>query len=125
MKQEYSDITEKLGKPLWWDEAGCPRYAPFQPCMANDFYAKEVALIRVKCQSCEEEFLVCVSSGEQNKKPLSQRKTLFYGDPPRGCCGVGATMTSEFVAVVESWALGKNDWERTKLNPQKYPWINA
>ena len=61
MKQDYSDITAKLGKPLWWDEAGCPRYEPFQPCMANDFYAREVALLRVACQNCQAEHIVCAS----------------------------------------------------------------
>lgn len=29
MKQAYDDITSRLGNPLWWDEAGCPRYVPF------------------------------------------------------------------------------------------------
>lgn len=111
MKQDYSDITDKLGKPLWWDEAGCPRYEPFQPCMANDFYAHEVALLRVACQNCHAEHIVCVSSGHKDKRPFANRpQPLAYGDPPRGCCQVGASMTSETIEVLEMWTYKDGKW---------------
>ena len=80
MKQEYYDITSKLGPPIWWDEAGCPRYEPFNPGMANDFYAREVALLRVSCQWCQADYLVCVSAGVQDPRPFQERPQLLaYG----------------------------------------------
>ena len=119
MKQEYSDITKKLGKPVWWDEAGCPRYEPFQPCMANDFYAEEVALLRIACQNCQTEYLVSVSSGIKDSRAFRERPLpLAYGDPPRSCCGAGATMTSETLEIVELWVFENSRWQ-AKL-PNEY-----
>lgn len=31
MKASYDDIISRLGRPLWWDEHGVPRYDKFQP----------------------------------------------------------------------------------------------
>ncbi len=111
MKQIYDDITDRLGKPVWWDEAGCPRYEPFKPCLAHDFYAREVALLRVACQFCAAESLVCISAGERDRRPFRERpQPLAYGDPPRGCCQIGASMTSETLGIVELWVLENFGW---------------
>lgn len=114
MKQDYHDILLRLGQPIWWDEAGCPRYTDFDPSLANDFYAKEVALLRIICQHCEHEFVVCVSSGLRDPRPFSNRGSpLTYGDPPRYCCQIGASMTSKTVAVLGIWSLENGKWVAT------------
>ena len=119
MKQDYGDITGKLGRPVWWDEVGCPRYAPFKPWMSCDFYAEEAALLRIRCQNCHAKYLVCVSAGERDKRPLQARvQPLTYGDPPRYCCQSGASMTSETIEVVELWAREKGEWR--KKSPRSY-----
>lgn len=111
MKQAYDDITSRLGKPLWWDEGGCPRYEAFKPSMVNDFYAREVALMRVSCQGCDAEYLVCVSAGVRDPRPFSERPPpLSYGDPPRGCCRMGASMCSETLEIREFWVLEEFKW---------------
>ena len=111
MKQAYDDITARLGKPLWWDEAGCPRYELFQPSMANDFYAREVALLRVVCQGCNAASLVCISAGVRDPRPFRERpQPLNYGDPPRGCCRMGSSMNSETQEVLELWVLEEFKW---------------
>ena len=108
-----ADIISKLGQPDWWDEVGCPRYAPFKPWMTCDFYAKEVALLRIQCQSCHAKYLVCVSAGLLDKRPLQTRsQPLAYGDPPRYCCQLGASMTSETIEVVELWVREKGKWRK-------------
>ena len=111
MKQDYHDILSRLGQPIWWDEAGCPRYTNFDPSLANDFYANEVALLRITCQHCAHEFVVCVSSGLRDPRPFSNRASpLTYGDPPRHCCQIGASMTSETVAILGIWSHENGKW---------------
>ena len=113
MKQDYGDIISKLGQPVWWDEVGCPRYAPFKPWMTCDFYAKEVALLRIQCQSCHAKYVVCVSAGLLDERPLQTRsQPLAYGDPPRYCCQLGASMTSETIEVAELWVREKGKWRK-------------
>lgn len=116
MKQSYCDITNKLGKPLWWDEVGAPRYDEFSPDLLNDIYAKEAALMLIKCQVCRTEFKVCLSSWEIDKKSISDRilnNSLYYGDPPDfGCCCSGPTMTSDPVRVLEFWKRENFEWVR-------------
>lgn len=61
MLEDYQDIIKRLGKPLWWDEVGCPRYEEFQPDMCNDIYAEEVLLMLIACQQCERQYKVAMS----------------------------------------------------------------
>ena len=51
MYSDYSDIIDRLGVPLWYDEHGTPRYEPFHPRWA-DPYMDYVALLDVECQWC-------------------------------------------------------------------------
>lgn len=81
MKHDYGDIRSSLGRPAWWDEVGCPRYAAFAPAMACDFYAMEAALVRIRCQNCHVQYQFCISAGEMDKRPLQVRPPpRAYGD---------------------------------------------
>lgn len=120
--QPYNDIKNKLGKPLWYDEKGVPRYARFDPSLVNNIYANEVALVEIWCQACKEKFLVAFSSDAnycllENYNPISYaifQKTLHYGDPPiHGSCG-GYTMNCEDLKVVEFWRNEYFSWIRDK-----------
>ena len=119
--QPYPDIISKLGKPLWWDEAGCPRYAPFKPELCNNIYAVEVALVEIACQFCDRRFLVAFTSTglqafENDDRTLADEiraGILGYGDPPMHKeCSFGYTMTSEAVRVIEYWHQEKFRWVR-------------
>lgn len=116
MKQEYDDITSRLGDPLWWDENGVPRYEPFSPRHNANIYADECALVEIACQACGHCFMVGLSSGPLGS-PLHRRildHAVHYGDPPNyGCCGSGPTMNSEPVKVVEYWRREHvGEWQR-------------
>ena len=52
MLHHYRDITDKLGRPEWWDEVGAPRYCKFSPTETNNIYCDEVALLEIACQNC-------------------------------------------------------------------------
>lgn len=125
MHASYSDITDRLGKPLWWDEAGAPRYALFHPSYANNIYAKEAVLLLVRCQSCHSKFPVCLTWDGMEELILNrprhslaervQAKALHYGDPPdAGCCPSGPTMTSETLQVLEFWRRKDLEWVRVE-----------
>ena len=58
MKTDYSEITNKLGEPLWWDEKGVPRYEPFENHYQCGVYNKAVAYLRIECQNCRKSFFV-------------------------------------------------------------------
>lgn len=62
MKACYYDIIVKLGAPLWWDENGVPRYAPFAPYLSGDPDARQAALLQVVCPHCRQVCRVSVSS---------------------------------------------------------------
>lgn len=116
MKQRFDDILEAAGKPpLWWDEAGTPRFCEFHPQHVNDPYACEGYLLRIACQGCHKEYLVSVSWNHTDLQelfaymelseakaagkeppptawpaiPLSERLAdghyPGYGDPPHAC----------------------------------------
>jgi len=122
MKCFYSDIIEKCGEPQWWDEVGVPRYCNFDPKKVNDIYAREVAFLRIRCQSCHKEFLVAISwcpiHNLRNIAAYSERKKgdIYYRDPPRhdidGRCCAGETMTSETLEVIELWKSDIGKWTR-------------
>ena len=121
MKQEYNDIIDKLGKPLWWDEVGVPRYEKFHPNLLNDIYAKEGCLLLIRCQFCGCKFKVGLSYNTfLEKSSLGERinnKTIHYGDPPnyyKGCCQVGSSANSDSIKVIEYWEKENFEWKRNK-----------
>lgn len=113
MNRSYSDITSRLGEPLWWDEQAVPRYEPFHPCHCG-IYDVEVVLARISCQACKRDFTVAFTRthmdvmGPVNGSLASQMAAgaLSYGDPPNiDCCAAGPTMSSDFKEVLEHWVL--------------------
>lgn len=112
MKHHYRDIRDKIAfEPLWWDEAGVPRYCEFSPKETNDIYADEVAFLEIACQNCGRRFKVALSAGSRQRgegvPSLASRVragSLYYGDPPNiGCCPTGPTMNSVPLRVLEFW----------------------
>lgn len=121
MRNEYEDIMDAVNKdPLWWDENGTPRFAPFEPRMVPDIYAREAILMLIHCQNCETEFEVSLTSGIDGYVflgtmfPLADRiksGTVHYGDPPNtNCCPVGPSMNSVPVKVLQYW---RRDYDKT------------
>ena len=120
MLRSYSDITSRLGEPLWWDEHGAPRYEPFNPRMLG-VYDDIAVLYRIKCQACLKPMLVASSSnpmsrmkwhwmfakdGDEYPKPDLAKFCvgIHYGDPPRhGCPGAGETMNCYDTEIIEAW----------------------
>jgi hypothetical protein len=138
VKPNYSDITDKLGEPIWWDDNGVPRYCDFSTMWCG-VYVDAVALIRIACQDCGREFLVAkeidpkwrriwLPSWEckrpnpgKHDDPWIEIGSLHYGDPPRHGC-VGDTMNSIPLEILEFWERPDYDWERVadcegKLSP--------
>src|SRR5882724_7909285 len=114
MLQDYPDIRNRLGEPLWYDYNGTPRYDEHQPRLCPDIYARQVVLLRIGCQNeCGFECLVQMHSGLLSNRKLD-RKTIHYGDPPQHeQCASGCTMNCNDLAVVEWWEKNeKADWVR-------------
>jgi len=121
MKQNYHDIIDRFGEPIWWDEAACPRSTPFTPTLANGFHAREVAL-RITSQHCRHEFAVCVPSGPRDSRPLSKREfPLVYGDPHRDCCQIEASATSDALAIMGLWSQDNGQWIVSGTGGALYP----
>ena len=62
MLNEYTDILALadragVGSPLWWDEGGVPRFAPFHPTLLG-VYDQYAVLGEVTCASCHKSMLV-------------------------------------------------------------------
>jgi hypothetical protein len=128
MLRDYSDITDRLGDPDWWDDHGAPRYCEFRPLRAT-IYKKYVAFAEVQCQGCDRTFLAA-SARPEGQLLLSEWKptelptasdigSFHYGDPPRhdGC--VGETMNIYTLRILEFWErdptvlqLGADPWRR-------------
>lgn len=134
MKQEYADIRKAMGEPLWFDEVGCPRYAPFHPTLLNDIYADYAVLLVVKCQNCGEEFTVAVSESSVSRtksgvfapfldKSISAGNVFLYGDPPIHRDAAGNTMNTIAVKVVEFWRRegGYREWKRDESLEMMFP----
>lgn len=108
----YSDIyalADAAGgqEPQWWDENGVPRFAPFDRSLRPNIYADWIALVRIGCAACGQEFLVEMS-GDAAFGPPPEPETLHYGDPPwhhdqYGHPCAGNTMTCDDLGVVEFW----------------------
>ena len=120
MNHDYADIRDLINKdPVWFDENAVPRYCEFGPKHVANIYADECVLLRIECQACGHEFgsgeMVSEAMGGHASLALSMRivrKGIGYGDPPRGCCDVGATMTSESVKVLQYWHRVNHEWKR-------------
>lgn len=118
MNESYKDITDKLGKPYWWDEHAVPRYCEFHPDKCANIYADEAVLLLIGCQNCRYQFPVSMTTskfvyrdGEVINRLFSNHlDTLYFGDPPNyeECCGAGATMTSDTLKVIEFWTRDNN-----------------
>ncbi len=129
MNHHYSDITDKLGEPLWWDENAVPRYCEFSPQDTANIYRDECALVLIRCQNCGREFKVAFSDSrsarylrraiaEKTAPGIADRirdNTLHYGDPPNiHCCPSGPTMNSVPIRVLEYWRLNRAAWEMVR-----------
>lgn len=124
MHCNYGDILSRCGRPLWWDEAGVPRHEVFHPSKCHDIYAREVALLDIRCQGCGHLFLVALSmslvvrvlkSGLPSLAKRIEEGTVHYGDPPNlPCCPGGATMNCLDIQVMEYWRLDRFKWVRDK-----------
>lgn len=82
MKARYDDITAKAGEPLWWDEHGTPRYAPFEPALCADPNAQQAAHLKVACVICRRDCSVAVSSSNLDldiQTDLAARGEMVYG----------------------------------------------
>lgn len=118
MKPKYEDIRKKIKEyPKWFDEHGVPRYEKFNPELASNIYASQVALIKIKCQNCNEEFFVELNSESYDKFDLKRQidcyGILSYGDPPIHDC-VGDTMGSISIKIIEFWEKRDFDFVRLK-----------
>jgi hypothetical protein len=116
MKAEFKDILALTDrKPIWYDEKGVPRYSEFSPNDVNDPYANEVALLRIECQDCGQQFLAAIvyDRVDQNQGPkhrLVGNTAVSYGDPPwhnypSDCECTGNMMTSFTKEILEVWEL--------------------
>lgn len=143
MKSNYRDIRERIpDEPTWYDENGCPRYAPFHPDLSPNIYAREVALLEIACQECGRHFLVEVNASPYFDEPLGASLLLWqervkrgdknatmpihYGDPPRhnGDCAAGDVMNCYDLCIVEFWVKEKFDWVRhpeLEITLQEFP----
>ncbi len=119
MKRYYKDILELSNwPPKWFDENGVPRFCEFSPDRCAGFYADEVVLMVIQCQSCKHEFKVCLSADAMERVRTEgladavRSNEIDYGDPPNmQCCAAGPSMNSIPIRVLEFWYLdGK--WER-------------
>lgn len=122
MKQSYSDIVDRISDDsnLWWDENGVPRYGEFSPRLVANIYASEVALLKIACQNCSQQFLVAISiltliEGDSLIAKIRDR-TLEYGDPPNvSCCPAGPTMSSIPLKVIQFWKYDSDKLEMVRL----------
>lgn len=121
MRQFYEDIIEKAGPPEWFDEDAVPRYGRFAPDRLANVYAREAALVRIRCRSCGQSFKVVLSRPNPSPVPalsiaeLITIGQLSYGDPPNmKCCPKGAFSGSVAEKVLEYWCKSspRKGWSR-------------
>lgn len=114
MKARYSDIHTKAGVPLWYDETGVPRYAPFEPSLCGDSLARQAALLKAACIHCRRDCYVAVSCQRTDLDILSDlaaRGMALYGLLPHfGHCG--RANSGEMLGVVSVWRLSNSTWRR-------------
>lgn len=129
MLQKYDDIVEKLGRPFWWDEVGCPRYKKFHPSLCNNIYASQAVLLEIACQNCAVRMTVALSWDKaeglfsSRECPDLEKRVkegwIHYGDPPAHeftpgkLCHSGMTMNCIDIRVCEFWKREDFEWKRT------------
>jgi hypothetical protein len=129
MYEPYFDIRERLGEPKWHDSRGVPRYCDFHPREAG-VYQDWVALLEIRCQACDQPFLVVDDYSRMDVFKVAQQRFLrtpgdldlekvdgampcaehpgwfHFGDAPwhgeQQCAGT--TMTTGVYRVVEFWS---------------------
>jgi hypothetical protein len=125
MMQSYRDLLEMVGRePLWWDEAGVPRFVPFEPSLCNNIYADEAALLLIECVGCGRRLHVAVTwsrvqemlRGASALSTRIEQHTVHYGDAPCWRLGesqcAGTMMASTPLRVVEFWERCGGQWVR-------------
>lgn len=127
MNTDYSDITSRLGDPLWWDYNAVPRYDEFHPLHCG-VYFNQVALLRVGCQCCPKQFKMAIELDRRNKINTSGTPQDFAEwfcgfDPPRhgdseGPECTGTSMTIEPLEVLEFWESCEGGEEMYRRVPQ-------
>lgn len=121
MKAEYPDIKKVMGKPLWYDENGVPRYTEYVLEELPNIYADFAVAGECKCQGCGQTFSVCISLTKSRIFLVKHKHSDWelneeyfnYGDPPihnssDGHKCVGNTMSSDMEDLTY-WELGYGD----------------
>ena len=118
MHRHYRDILDRIAEPpVWFDENAVPRFCEFSTSETAYIYTNEAALVLIECQSCATLFKVAFTElnlrdelWDNSKKKVKNISDLIadgsihYGDPPNiRCCGVGPTMNSVPIRVLEYW----------------------
>ena len=125
MLPSYADIRALTDQaPIWFDERGVPRYAPFHPSLLG-VYDRYAVLAEIECQSCGERLLVgvgrpehlfCRTNGKTEIVVQSLdwlAKDFVFGDPPRhDCPGAGESMSCIERRIVEAWERVGLTWGR-------------
>lgn len=126
----YSDIRERLGEPLWHDEHGVPRYAPFHPSLLG-VYDDRAALFEVMCQSCGRIFpcaagttrlwpIMAGKGTEEETLDATLRRIIGWGDAPwhthegGGQCA-GTTMATTIAGIVSVWEKIDHEWQQVEM----------
>lgn len=115
MHHHYNDIKKRIKKePKWYDCHGVPRYEDFTPNQSPNVYAREVVLVKIACQYCDEGFLVEINWGYRDYL-LGRGSTdhIHYGDPPNHDC-TGDTMNCIDLEIKEFWIRDGYSWKHLK-----------
>lgn len=145
MKNDYRDILDVAGPPVWWDHDGVPRYVAFAPELLG-VYQRFAILARIECQSCRLRMSVgcgydrsviapsMTDPGRYEVRTLTLAglaEGFAYGDPPHhGGCG-GESMQSVGVYIEQAWERSlrpglswsrNTDLERVDIRPDWDDW---
>lgn len=129
MHNRYDDIRIRITEqPAWFDEYAVPRYGEFKPGAQADIYADRLVLMRIGCQGCGHEMLVCMSSSGADRliaeanagHPLKHELwdgvtegSVHFGDVPNvDCCPAGPTMNCLDYKISEAWERINFEWVR-------------
>ncbi|WP_342149416.1 hypothetical protein [Methylorubrum sp. SB2] len=111
MHIRYDDILRRIEEPPRWWANGVPRYDDFRP-EDLDVYAREAALVHIRCQNCHTNFHVGIFTrfefhGKNGDKTIEYALRgglgICAGDPPNICCFPGNSMSSVEVTVIQFW----------------------
>ena len=130
MHRQYNDIINRIASPpIWWQEAGVPRYDQFDPHISAGVYANEAAFAEIACQVCETTFLVLIETPAADRSIAAKitSQTLEYGDPPNVACACGgsASTSSIMIRVVEYWARADQKYvqDGIVIDNRFYQWV--